>query len=219
MVAFTIVLGNKAYSSWSLRAWLALKQTGIDFDEVVVPLHRPETREEILAHSPSGRVPALKAGELTIWDSLAIAEYLDERFPAAGLWPRGPAARATARAVAAEMHAGFATIRRRLAMDLRRREPGEGRSPEMTAELAAEIARIVALWSACRARFGATGDFLFGGFSAADACYAPVVTRFVTYGIALDGAAAAYRDAIMAWPALRDWIAAAEAEPWVIENP
>ena len=219
MTEFTIVLGNKAYSSWSLRGWLMLKQTGVAFSEVVIPLDHPQTKGEILAHSPSGRVPALKAGKLTIWDSLAIAEYLDERFPGAGLWPQEPEARAVARAVTAEMHAGFATLRARLPMDLKREPtpPGEGAPPG--AELAVEIGRIVAIWTDCRARFGGRGDFLFGAFSATDAVYAPVATRFQTYGVVLPEPIAAYRDAVMAWPALGEWIAAAREEPWIIEFP
>ncbi len=219
MTQFTIVLGNKAYSSWSLRGWLMLKQTGVAFSEVIIPLDRPETKAEILAHSPSGRVPALKAGDLTIWDSLAIAEYLDERFPGAGLWPQDPEARAEARAVAAEMHAGFAILRARLPMDLKREPAPRRESAPPDPELAAEIGRIVAIWTDCRARFGGRGDFLFGAFTAADAIYAPIATRFQTYGVALPEPAAAYRDAVMAWPALGEWIAAAREEPWIIEFP
>ncbi len=219
MSEFTIVLGNKAYSSWSLRGWLMLKLTGAAFDEVVVPLDRPETKAAIRAHSPSGRVPTLKAEGLAVWDTLAIAEYLHERFPEAGLWPEDPAARARARSVAAEMHAGFPALRARLPMDLKREPPEPGAGIAVDGALAGEIARIVAIWSDCRARFGGGGDFLFGRFGAADAFYAPVATRFVTYGVALEGGAADYRDALVARPDLRQWIAAANAEPWVIENP
>ncbi len=219
MTEFTIVLGNKAYSSWSLRGWLMLKQTGVAFSEVIIPLDRPQTKAEILAHSPSGRVPALKAGKLTIWDSLAIAEYLDERFPGAGLWPQDPEARAVARAVTGEMHAGFATLRARLPMDLKRDPAPAGESTPPDPELAAEIGRIVAIWTDCRARYGGRGDFLFGAFTAADAVYAPVATRFQTYGVVLPEPAATYRDAVMAWPALGEWIVAAREEPWIIEFP
>ena len=225
MAQFTIVLGNKAYSSWSLRGWLMLKLTGAAFDEVVVPLDRPETKAAIRAHSPSRRVPTLKAGGLAVWDTLAIAEYLYERFPEAGLWPEDPAARARARSVAAEMHAGFPALRARLPMDLKREPPEPGAGIAVDADitvdgaLAGEIVRIVAIWSDCRARFGGAGDFLFGRFGAADAFYAPVATRFVTYGVALEGAAADYRDALVTRPDLRQWIAAAKAEPWVIEEP
>ena len=218
MSEFTIVLGNKTYSSWSLRGWLMLKLTGAAFDEVVVPLDRPETKAAIRAHSPSGRVPTLKAEGLAVWDTLAIAEYLHERFPEAGLWPEDPAARARARSVAAEMHAGFPALRARLPMDLKREPPEPGAGIAVDGALAGEIARIVAIWSDCRARFGGAGDFLFGRFGAADAFYAPVATRFVTYGIVLEGGVADYRDALMARPDLRQWIAAANAEPWVIEE-
>ena len=229
MSEFTIVLGNKAYSSWSLRGWLLLKLTGAAFDEVVVPLDRPETKTAIRAHSPSGRVPTLKAGGLaaeglaakglTVWDTLAIAEYLHERFPEAGLWPEDPAARARARSVAAEMHAGFPVLRARLPRDVKREPSEPGRSIAVDGALAGEIARIVAIWSDCRAHFGGAGDFLFGRFGAADAFYAPVATRFVTYGVTLEGAAADYRDALVAWPDLSDWIATAKAEPWIIGEP
>ncbi len=218
MSEFTIVLGNKTYSSWSLRGWLMLKLTGAAFDEVVVPLDRPETKAAIRAHSPSGRVPTLKADGLAVWDTLAIAEYLHERFPEAGLWPENPVARARARSVAAEMHAGFPALRARLPMDLKREPPEPGAGIAVDGALAGEIARIVAIWGDCRTRFGGAGDFLFGRFGAADAFYAPVATRFVTYGVVLEGGVADYRDALMARPDLRQWIAAANAEPWVIEE-
>ena len=215
MAELSITLGNKNYSSWSLRGWLALKQTGAAFAERVVPLDRPGIREQLLAASPSARVPVLQHGDLTVWDSLAIGEYLAERFPEATLWPAETAARAVARAVTAEMHAGFAALRRDLPMDLRNRYPGRDLAPGT----ARDIARIVEIWQDCRTRFGAGGDFLFGAFSLADAAYAPVVSRFVTYDVALPEVAAAYRDAVMAWPAMREWAAAAEAEPWVIDSP
>ena len=211
----SITIGNKNYSSWSLRGWLALKQTGAAFDEVVVPLDLPDTRHKLLAAGPSARVPVLQDGALTVWDSLAIGEYLAERFPQAGLWPSNIEARAIARAVTAEMHAGFAALREHMPMDMRSRYPGAGRGPGV----AEDIARIVAIWEDCRARFGQGGDYLFGDVCLADAAFAPVVTRFVTYDVALDGAAAAYRDAVLAWPALREWSDAARAEPWVIAFP
>lgn len=219
MAEHLLVLGNKAYSSWSLRAWLAIKRAGAAFEEIVVPLDRPETRAAIRRYSPSGRVPVLRTGGLTVWDTLAIVEYLHERGPGSGLWPAAPEARAVARSAAAEMHAGFATLRRELPMDLKRAPAPPGSLPAPAGALAEEVARVLALWAECRARFGGAGEFLFGDFGAADAFYAPVVTRFVTYGMALEGPAAAYRDAVMAWPAVREWIAAAAAEPWVIENP
>ncbi len=212
MSELCIHIGNKNYSSWSLRAWLALKQTGAAFAEVLIPLDQSDSRERLRSHSPSGRVPVLRHGDLVVWESIAIAEYLAERFPGARLWPASPAARAVARAVSAEMHAGFVALRTHLSMDMRSRYPGRGR----TAEVAEDIGRIITLWTECRARFGSGGDYLFGSFGIADAMYAPVVSRFVTYGVELDGVAAAYRDAVWAWPALQEWVTAAHAEPWVI---
>lgn len=219
MADYRIVLGNKRYSSWSLRAWLALRRTGVAFEEIVVPLDRPESKAAILAYSPSGRVPALKVDGVTVWDSLAIAEFLHERFPDAGLWPSDAAARARARAVAAEMHAGFAALRRALPMDLATEDPARGRAAMRDPEVAADIARIAQIWRDCRGRFATGGDFLFGAFSAADAFYAPVATRFASYGIALDGRAAAYAVALLAWPDLDLWRAAAAEEPWIIASP
>ena len=221
MANFTITLGNKNYSSWSLRGWLVLKQTGVAFDEAVIPLRRPDTAATIAAHSPSGRVPVLRIHDedLTIWDSLAIAEYLAERFPEAGLWPSDRKARAIARAVTAEMHAGFQALRRELPMDMRRRDPELGQRQTAVPGVAEDIARIVAIWEDCRARFGGEGPFLFGAAGAADAAFAPVASRFVTYGVALPPVAVAYRDAVMAWPLLRDWATAAQDEPWAIDFP
>jgi glutathione S-transferase len=215
MAEFTITLGNKNYSSWSLRGWLALKRTGAAFAEQIVPLDLSDSKEKLLAAGPSGRVPVLRHGALTVWDSLAIGEYLAEQFPGAGLWPEDSTARAVARAVTAEMHAGFVALRTHMPMDLRSRYPGRGRGPGV----AEDIARVFAIWWDCRTRFERGGDFLFGGFTLADAAFAPVATRFATYDVALQGPAAAYRDAILAWPALGEWTAAARSEPWVIESP
>lgn len=214
MKPLCLYIGNRNYSSWSLRAWLALRRTGAAFEEVVIPLDRSDTARKLRAHSPSARVPVLKHGRATVWESLAIAEYLAEQFPTARLWPRDPAARAVARAVSAEMHAGFVALRTRMPMDIRARYPDTGRTPEV----AADIRRIVELWSECRRRFGRGGEFLFGRFTIADAMYAPVVSRFVTYGVTLDGEAAAYRDAVWRWPAMGEWVEAAAHEPWVIEE-
>ena len=213
MTDHTLVLGNKAYSSWSLRPWLALKRTGVPFEEVVIPLRQPDTRAAILAHSPAGKVPVLRHGERTIWDSLAIIEYLADAHPAARLWPQDPHARAVARAISAEMHAGFLPLRKALPMDLKARHPGLA----FDAEVEADIARIQAIWRDARARFGADGPFLFGAFTAADAMYAPVVTRFDTYAVALDPVCRAYADAVLTLPEMREWTAAAQAEPWVID--
>ncbi|PWC37056.1 glutathione S-transferase family protein [Azospirillum sp. TSO22-1] len=212
MADLTLVIGNKAYSSWSLRPWLALKHIGVPFAEVLVPLRQPDSRARILAHSPSGKVPLLRHGERAIWDSLAICEYLAESFPDARLWPDDAYTRAVARSVSAEMHSGFVSLRTTMPMDLKRNAPGEGRSEETLAD----IARIAAIWRDARERFGADGPYLFGRFSIADCLYAPVVTRFETYGVELDEVGRAYADAILALPALRAWTEAARAEPWVL---
>jgi glutathione S-transferase len=210
MSELTLVVGSKNYSSWSLRPYLALAHTGQPFQEVVVALDAPDTAANIARHSPSGRVPVLRHGALSIWDSLAICEYLAETFPAARLWPEDKAARAVARAVTAEMHSGFAALRQNLPMNIRARRAGQGHDAPGVKD---DIRRVLALWSECRARYGQGGPFLFGAFSIADAFYAPVVTRFVTYGVELDAGAAAYRDAVLGLPAMRRWVEAAAAEP------
>ena len=208
MPNLVLVIGNKAYSSWSLRPWLLMRQAGITFDEVRVSLYAEGAKQNIQQHSPAGKVPVLKDGGLTIWDSLAICEYLAERHPDKHLWPDGVVARAHARAISAEMHSGFTNLRTQMPMNVRREIPGRARTPEV----AAEIARIDTIWSDCRRRHGANGPFLFGAFSIADAMYAPVVSRLRTYGVALRGAAAQYADAIHALPAMQEWIAGARAE-------
>lgn len=213
MAAAKLILGNKTYSSWSLRGWLAVRQAGLDVEEVVIPLRQVNTRAEILKYSPAGKVPTLVAGDTPVWDSLAIAETLAERFPDKGLWPADAGARQVARSVSAEMHAGFPALRRSLPMDLRNRYPGHKVSPEVQAE----IDRICALWRDCRAVFGGGGDFLFGSFCLADAFYAPVVTRFHTYDVKLDETCTAYCAAVTAHPWMQEWAAAAAEEPWVIE--
>jgi glutathione S-transferase len=212
MPTLTLVIGNKNYSSWSMRAWLALRETGCAFDEIVVPLDQKETRAAILAHSPSGKVPVLTQGDRKVWDSLAIIEYLAEQFPAAGLWPEAATARALARAVSAEMHAGFAPLRTHMPMNIRALKPGVGRTPEVDAD----IRRIGEIWRDCRHRFGDDGPFLFGRFGAADCMYAPVVTRLFTYAVKLDPVCRAYANAILDRPSVKDWIADAHAEPWTI---
>lgn len=212
MADFTIYIGNKNYSSWSLRGWLMLKQTGAAFDDEVIPLDRETTRSEILRRSPSGKVPALRHGEVLVWESLAIGEYLAELFPAARLWPEAATARAVARAVSAEMHAGFLPLRRELPMNLRASFPGR----PVSAEARADIDRITALWRDCRRRFGAGGPFLFGRFTIADAMFAPVVSRFRTYAVAVDAEAQAYCDAVWGFPAFTAWAEAAARETLVI---
>jgi glutathione S-transferase len=214
MADFTIYIGNKNYSSWSLRGWLMLKQSGARFEEVLVPLREITTRTTILRHSPSGRVPALQHGDLVIWESLAIGEYLADRFPEADLWPAAAEARAVARAVSAEMHAGFSALRGHLPMNMRSVFAGRGVTPEAQAD----INRITALWRDCRKRFGADGKFLFGHPTIADAMYAPVVSRFRTYRIELEEEAQRYADAVWALPSLQEWAIAAGNEPMVIEE-
>ncbi|WP_119421478.1 glutathione S-transferase family protein [Desertibaculum subflavum] len=212
MSALTLVIGNKNYSSWSLRPWIALKQTGAAFREIRIPLRQPDTRARILEHAPGGKVPILKDGGLTVWESLAILDYLAEKFPAAGLWPTDAAARAEARSIAAEMHAGFVALRQQLPMDIRSRKPLKADEAAQ-----ADIARILEMWRGARARHGKGGPFLFGTFTAADAMYAPVATRFRTYGVALDPVTAGYVDAVFALPAMQEWVAAATAEAEVID--
>lgn len=214
MAAFTLVIGNKNYSSWSLRAWLTLRQSGADFQEIRIPLSTPDTRQQLLQHSPSGRVPVLIHNGLTVWESLAICEYIAELFPDRHLLPQDPQARAIARSVSAEMHAGFQALREHMSMDCRSRFPGKGRMPGVQEN----IDRITALWCDTRQQFGANGDFLFGHFTYADAMFAPVVSRFITYDVALDPVSQAYTNEILALPAMQEWLAAAEAEPEVIEE-
>ncbi len=214
MADFTIYIGNKNYSSWSLRAWLMLKQTGADFEEVLIPLREPSTRATIMRYSPSGRVPALQHGDLVIWETLAIGEYLADLFPEAQLLPKERDARAVARAVSAEIHAGFAALRSHLPMNMRSAFPHRGVTPEVQAD----INRITALWRDCRKRFGAGGDFLFGHFTLADAMYAPVVSRFHTYKIEIEDEARRLADTIWALPALQEWLVAARNEPMIIEE-
>lgn len=209
----TLVIGNKAYSSWSLRPWIAMRQLDIPFEEIVLPLDTPEFRPGILARSPAGKVPVLIDGDVAVWDSLAILEFLAEWHKT--LWPAENAARARARSIAAEMHSGFPALRRDFPMNVRRSTPG--RVPG--AEAAADIARVCAIWRDARENFGGSGPFLFGDFGAADAMYAPVATRFRTYGLAPDDPVAqAYVEAIMTLPAMRRWVREAEAESWVLEK-
>jgi glutathione S-transferase len=214
MSSLTLVIGNKNYSSWSLRAWLALEQTGAPYRELVIPLGQPDTAARILAHSPTGRVPALVHDGVTVWDSLAIGEHLAEAFPAAHLWPEHTAARAVARSVSAEMHSSFAGLRSCMPMNVRAKMPGLGRTPASLRD----VERVRSLWKDCRQRFGQGGPFLFGRFSIADAMYAPVVFRFRTYDVALGETERAYCDAMLALPAMKKWEREAEAETWAIDE-
>lgn len=210
---YTLVIGNKNYSSWSMRPWLLMRHFDIPFEERFIPLYQDGHKEKIRPLSPSGRVPCLIDGNLAIWDSLAICEYLAERH--SGLWPADPAARGVARSACAEMHSGFTGLRTHFCMNIRRRSP----RPVPNAEVQADIDRVVALWTNCRTRFGqATGKpWLFGSFSIADAFYAPVCFRFQTYGVALSGLAGEYQQAMLATPVLQTLAAAATREPEKIE--
>lgn len=204
----TLVIGSKNHSSWSLRPWLALAATGAPFREELILLDRPDTKARIAAATPHGLVPALRDGDVVVWESLAICEYLAERFPEAQLWPADRAARATARAVSAEMHAGFAALRRECPMNLTLRT-----TKALSAEASANVARVRAIWRECRARFGAGGPWLFGRFSIADCMFAPVATRFRSYGVEVDGAEKAWCEAMLAHPSFVAWEDAANREP------
>lgn len=211
---YSLLVGNLNYSSWSVRPWLAMKATGIAFEEKVIPLYEPGSKNEILAHSPAGKVPILKDGPVTVWDSLAIIEYLAEKEPEAGLWPREQALRARARSVAAEMHSGFLPLRREMPMNLRRAP----KATELSEEARADIARIEAIWAGCRQQAGAAGPFLFGDFCAADAMYAPVVGRLRIYDVPVSPVSRSYMEAIMALPAWADLMARARNEDWTVER-
>jgi glutathione S-transferase len=213
-VGLHLIIGNKNYSSWSFRPWLAMKVAGIAFEETVISLEAKDFKERVTALSGTGKVPVLIDGDTRVWESLAILEYLAEKFPAAGLWPRQAGARAHARAIASEMHAGFMPLRSLLPMNTWR--PVKHRA--LDDQAAANVARIDAMWTDCRARFGAGGPFLFGAFGAADAMYAPVVWRFRTYAVKVSAAADAYMQAVMALPAWNEWRQAARQEPWVLPH-
>jgi glutathione S-transferase len=213
-VALTLVIGNKNYSSWSMRPWIAMKAAGIAFDEVVISLDAEDFKARVLKISGTGKVPALVDGDVRIWESLAILEYLAERFPAAKLWPVDAAARAHARAIASEMHAGFLPLRKACPMNIWR----PVKRLVLDADVKTNVDRIDALWTDCRSRFGAGGPFLFGAFGAADAMYAPIVARFHTYDAAVSETSRAYMAAVMALPAWAEWTEAALKEPWVLSR-
>jgi glutathione S-transferase len=214
-MALKLVIGNKNYSSWSMRPWLALRANNIAFEEIFIPLYTGDAdKQRILDVNPSGKVPALIDGDVTIWDSLSIIEYAAERFPEARLWPADRASRAHARSISAEMHSGFMALRNECGMNLRRPIGAIALSDGARAD----IARIRQIWTECRAAYGERGAFLFGAFGAADAMFAPVVHRFRTYAIALEPEAQAYMDAMMSLPAFQEWTRAALAETLVIEK-
>jgi len=209
-----LIVANKAYSSWSQRAWILLAHFKIPFEETVIPLDLPETHAKILKHSPTGKVPALIDGPITVWESLSVIEYIAETHPEKAIWPRGKAARAHARSLAAEMHAGFPALRQACPANYVR----PVRKIELNEAVAADVARIEAAWAHARKTFGKAGPFLFGRFSAADAMFAPVVNRLHTYDVPVSRKTRAYMSAVMALPAWKAWIADAEAEEWRIEK-
>ena len=210
----TLILANKAYSSWSFRPWLLLAHFKIPFHDIVIPLDRSDTTAKILKYSPTGKVPALIDGKIQIWESLAIIEYIAETHADKAIWPKTKAARAHARALSAEMHAGFQALRQACPMNMRR----PVRAIALSDAVKADVARIEAAWSEARKNFGKAGPFLYGRFSAADAMYAPVVNRLHVYGVPVKPATRAYMEAMMALPAWKAWVHDAEAEAWRIEK-
>jgi glutathione S-transferase len=214
-MALKLVIGNKNYSSWSMRPWLALRANDIAFDEVFIPLYTGDAdKQRILDFTHSGKVPALIDGDITIWDSLAIIEYVAERFPQARIWPDDRARRAHARSISAEMHSGFAALRNECGMNLHR----PVRAVALSADARADVARVEQIWIECRERYGKFGPFLFGAFGGADAMFAPVVHRFRSFAIAVAPEAQAYMDTMMALPAFQQWTSAALAETLIIDR-
>lgn len=210
-----LILGNRNYSSWSMRAWLAAKQSGLSFEEIIVPLFDENwdaQKEDGDLQPSSGKVPILWDEDVVVWDSLAILEYLGDKVGRDRFWPKDPVARGLARAMVAEMHSGYAYLREELPMNVRRRVEGA----KITANAKADIVRILGLWAEARARFGQGGPFLFGTFGAADVFYAPVVSRFTTYGVRVPGFASSYMEAVWEHDWLQGWINAAENEEWTI---
>jgi glutathione S-transferase len=214
LAKLTLAIANKNYSSWSLRAWMAMRECGIPFEEKVIPLDTPQTARNIARHSGAGRLPVLHHGDVTVWESLAILEYLAELFPAKAMWPKPRPARAVARAVANEMHAGFQALRNACPMNLRR--PHKPLAAGLSNDVRANIARIETLWKECRKRHGKGGPFLFGTFSIADAMYAPVAARFETYAIPVSASSRAYMDALFDTQSFRSWKADALREKWIV---
>lgn len=212
MSQFTLIIGNKNYSSWSLRPWLLLKHFDIPFKEVYIPLYGEGSKEAMAKWCPSGLVPTLRDGDLAVWDSLSICEYLNELFPEHAMWPEESEARAMARSISAEMHSGFSALRRLMPMNCRLTFPGEG----LTEESAADIERITTIWCECRGKYGSGGPMLFGEFTIADAMFAPVALRFKTYDVQLDEVCAAYVSTILSLPAMMEWIAGARDEKEVL---
>ena len=215
MAGLKLVIGNKNYSSWSMRPWLALRANDIPFEETFIPLYTGAAdKQRILDVSPAGKVPVLIDGDITVWDSLAIIEYIAERYPEKRLWPDDVAARAHARSVCAEMHSGFVALRNECGMNLHR----PIRPVALSADALANVARVQEIWRECRTRYGAKGPFLFGRFGAADAMYAPVVHRFRTYAVEVTPETRAYMDTMIAMPAFQEWTRDGLAETLVIEK-
>ncbi|MDH3662038.1 MAG: glutathione S-transferase family protein [Alphaproteobacteria bacterium] len=226
MAEATLIIGNKNYSSWSLRGWLAVKQAGVPFDEILVNLGDDDFKAQLKSHSKAGKVPVLIHDGLEIWDTLSIIEYLAETYPHAGLWPKDPTARAAARSVSAEMHSSFSALRSHMPMNIRASHPDRGRGPGVDQD----IARITEIWrdrrvamtdrrvavTDRRAAVAESGDFLFGAWSAADAMYAPVVSRFKTYGVALDDVCQRYADAVLGCDLFKEWETEALKEAWIV---
>jgi len=212
MSQFELVIGNKNYSSWSLRPWLVLRHFQIPFNECRIPLYLEQSKAALLEHSPSGRAPVLHDGTTTVWDSLAIIEYLAEQYADKDVWPVERKARAVARSISAEMHSGFEALRTHLPMNCRAR----GRIRELTEEAKRDVVRVQEIWSSCRREFGNGGEWLFGDFSAADAMFAPVVIRFSGYGIQCDEGGFAYVDSVLRHPALQEWTNQAQVESEIV---
>ncbi len=209
-----LVIANKLYSSWSLRPWMVLRAFGIPFEETVIALKRPETKEAIAKYSPSGKVPVLIDGDVRVWESLAIVEYIAEKFPEMAIWPNDGAARAHARSISSEMHGGFMALRQACPMNLGKRF----RAPVLSDELNANVARIEAIWRDTRNDYSGGRPFLYGAFTAADAMFAPVVTRLDTYQIPVSAETRGYMDAILTHSAFLEWKRAALTEPWTIAD-
>ncbi|WP_413172731.1 glutathione S-transferase family protein [Anabaena azotica] len=214
MTQLTLVIGNKNYSSWSLRPWLLMKQFELDFAEIRIPLYTPESISTLQQYSPSGKVPVLLHDDLTVWDSLAICEYIAETFPHLSCWPENKIARAFARSISAEMHSGFQNLRQNMPMNCRNKYPGQG----LVTGVQQDINRITDIWEKCKQSFGANGKFLFGNFTIADAMFAPVAMRFIAYDVKLDSIARNYVQAIWELPAMQEWIKSAKNEIEVISK-
>lgn len=212
MTQLTLVIGNKNYCSWPLRPWLAMKQFGIEFHEVRIPIYTPESEQQIQQYSPTGKMPVLIEDELVIWDSLSICEYLAERFPNFSWWPHDQAARAVARSICAETHSGFSNLRQQMPLNCRAKLPGKGITPAVEKD----IHRVTEIWRDCRQHFGNSGKMLFGEFTIADAMFASEVLRFNTYGVKLNPESQDYSEAILALPAIQEWINAAKVEQEVV---